>query len=519
MKRKLLFLLAVASLYPCQGARLFAQDGYIPRNEFTVNAFGGPNLGMYTASGSYDIRKGFVPAFGAGIGYIHHFNGSWAFMTGLDAAIHTYHVGTDNADYVDLRSGMAYSYPDPAGTLKAMRIFMHYNFRETARLGSLQLPLMLQFKAPLSEKIHFYAAGGATLGFNLYGKYEQSVDKVEMTDILYEGMVDPTFLPGIDATALIYDSEGKLKGDFDRNPMDVKASLELGFRWALSRSVGIYTGVFVDYGFISPFADQERSLVSDETDPSVWNATAPGVIPPKPWTDRTMFRGHSIFNSRQDPKTTLDTSSPAGAELKSIGGTVGSPYLDKIQAGMAGFKVRISFGKARRTPRQSVPAAVNVPAGRDTVTKVVHVRDTVTVEKVVRDTVTITKEAPVEIRKAMKELSNTLFAFDKFDLNEKARGYLDEVVIWLKDNEDLRVEIGGHTDGIGSESYNQTLSESRAKEVYTYFVEHGVNPANLSYKGYGKSQPVAPNDTEEGRRQNRRVELKILPRTDSGMSK
>ena len=109
----------------------------------------------------------------------------------------------------------------------------------------------------------------------------------------------------------------------------------------------------------------------------------------------------------------------------------------------------------------------------------------------------------------MIRLSNALFAFDKFDLNDEARAMLDEVVAWLQDNPELTVEIGGHTDNRGSDEYNQKLSENRAKAVYDYFVQHGVEAGRLSYKGYGESQPIATNDTEEGRQANRRVELKL----------
>ena len=116
---------------------------------------------------------------------------------------------------------------------------------------------------------------------------------------------------------------------------------------------------------------------------------------------------------------------------------------------------------------------------------------------------------PEDIQRTMIRLSNALFAFDKFDLNDEARAMLDEVVAWLRDNPELTVEIGGHTDDRGSDEYNQKLSENRAKAVYDYFVQHGVEASRLSYKGYGESRPIATNGTEEGRQANRRVELKL----------
>lgn len=87
---------------------------------------------------------------------------------------------------------------------------------------------------------------------------------------------------------------------------------------------------------------------------------------------------------------------------------------------------------------------------------------------------------------------------------------LGRVVGILKQNPGIEVEIQGHTDSQGAEAMNRELSERRAKAVRDYLVENGVDSARLRYKGYGESNPVASNDTAEGRAQNRRVELKPI---------
>ena len=80
----------------------------------------------------------------------------------------------------------------------------------------------------------------------------------------------------------------------------------------------------------------------------------------------------------------------------------------------------------------------------------------------------------------------------------------------LKDVPAMKIEISGFTDSKGSDDYNITLSQNRAKSVVDYLVKEGVKPDRLSYKGYGKEQPVATNDTDEGRQQNRRTEFKVI---------
>lgn len=96
------------------------------------------------------------------------------------------------------------------------------------------------------------------------------------------------------------------------------------------------------------------------------------------------------------------------------------------------------------------------------------------------------------------------------ELSQSSLNELDALVTALEAYPDIRIEIRGHTDSTGSVAYNQALSERRAERVYNYLVEHGIDPARLSKVGFGKTQPIADNATEEGRRQNRRIDFRIL---------
>jgi len=105
-------------------------------------------------------------------------------------------------------------------------------------------------------------------------------------------------------------------------------------------------------------------------------------------------------------------------------------------------------------------------------------------------------------------LYGVTFEFDKTRLRPDAETILDQAVDTLKRYPEMQVEVAGHTDSKGSDTYNQQLSEGRATAVRDYFVEKGVtNP--LTVHGYGEAEPVTTNDTDEGRERNRRVELRI----------
>ncbi len=105
---------------------------------------------------------------------------------------------------------------------------------------------------------------------------------------------------------------------------------------------------------------------------------------------------------------------------------------------------------------------------------------------------------------------DTLFDFDKATINPALFPILDEVAGYLKDNPDVKIEIQGHTDSRGSAEYNMRLSEKRADSVKKYLEERGISGNRLEAKGFGLTKPIAPNDTDQNRAKNRRVELKRI---------
>lgn len=107
-------------------------------------------------------------------------------------------------------------------------------------------------------------------------------------------------------------------------------------------------------------------------------------------------------------------------------------------------------------------------------------------------------------------LRGVSFEFDKARLTANAKTILDSVSEAMKSAPNLRVEVGGHTDARGSDEYNQRLSEKRAASVVAYLAGHGVGADRMQARGYGESEPIADNETDEGRELNRRVELKII---------
>lgn len=107
-------------------------------------------------------------------------------------------------------------------------------------------------------------------------------------------------------------------------------------------------------------------------------------------------------------------------------------------------------------------------------------------------------------------LRNIFFDVNKYELKPESQVELDNVVKLMKDNPTLKIQINGHTDNVGKAADNMTLSNNRAKAVVEYITSKGIEAARLSYQGFGATQPVADNATEEGKAQNRRTELKVV---------
>lgn len=116
---------------------------------------------------------------------------------------------------------------------------------------------------------------------------------------------------------------------------------------------------------------------------------------------------------------------------------------------------------------------------------------------------------PIEINKSYR-INDIYFDVNKFELPVESMAVLDQLIEFLGENPKIKIQIQGHTDNVGNDAANLKLSENRAKSVYDYMISKNVESDRLTYKGYGKTMPVASNETEEGRGKNRRTVFVII---------
>jgi flagellar motor protein MotB len=118
---------------------------------------------------------------------------------------------------------------------------------------------------------------------------------------------------------------------------------------------------------------------------------------------------------------------------------------------------------------------------------------------------------PVKVGETL-QLSNVFYEFDSWELKKESVSELDKLYMLLAENPRIAVEIGGYTDSIGKATYNLRLSERRAISVVNYLINKGIDKERLTFKGYGAASPVGNNVTYDGRRLNRRTEVKVIGR-------
>jgi flagellar motor protein MotB len=117
--------------------------------------------------------------------------------------------------------------------------------------------------------------------------------------------------------------------------------------------------------------------------------------------------------------------------------------------------------------------------------------------------------SPIEVGNKVV-LNNIFFDTNRYDIKPDSKAELQKLIDFLTLNPTIHIEISGHTDDVGNKLTNQVLSENRSKSVYQYLINSGINPTRLVYKGYGETQPILPNTSDENRGKNRRTEFKIV---------
>jgi len=217
---------------------------------------------------------------------------------------------------------------------------------------------------------------------------------------------------------------------------------------------------------------------------------------------------HAYSDARSDPTVVKYAAAP----LQEAGATLDRAEAkfrqgDQSEVRHLSYVTQQEVAKARQIAgeKQARGEAQSLSAARDDVVLAAHEQQLGTV---------LAELAALQARETEQGLVLTVgdvfFEFDKAELKPSAMQDLARVATFVRENPDRNVVIEGYTDSLGSDTYNSELSQRRALAVRSFLIGQAIDPSRLIAQGFGESYPVASNDSEAGRQQNRRVEMLVM---------
>jgi len=476
-----------------------------------------------------------------GVGYEVHLD-QFMFLTGVE--FNFLNSKTSLTDYQENYDFLYPYIPDHYITYN----YAFDNYEEKNSFGYLNIPLQAGMRFG-----RYYALTGVRFGFNITGNYKTMAQlQTTATDPMF--VDDMSDMPNHYLESAYYVK----KGDLDLG-LNIASGMEFGVvldEWLDKRfmqiknrrntSLSYRTGIFVDYGMVNinkattdkPILSVPEDISLAVTDPGAGNSVNIGInslnssVLAEGKSFGTLFVGAKLtvlFDVTKTKKKTLPKPIPLPdlildkeplidpePELEIIDVPVFSVQVTDKETGEY-LSADVKFSSV---PGYKLLFEGNTNAANGMLSHVLkngNYQVHVSTEGYVyfldifshqnSDTIQV---ALKPIRKDVKEILRTIY----FELNSDvirsdSQAPLDELYHFLVLNPDVKIAIVGHTDITGTNEHNQRLSEGRAKAVHDVLLEKGINPSRLSWVGKGTSEPIAPNDSEQNRAKNRRVEFII----------
>jgi len=472
MKKRLSILLAAAIItnFSATAQTTSGQNTVSNNNEFTLHAGGG------LSSLQYKLNTGkYSPGFGgqAGFGYIFFFSSSLGFVTGAELSLYkaksVLSGFSDSYEVHGAKTADNYTYT-----------FAFDNYSEIQQAFYINIPLMLQYQSVSNNQ--FYAAFGVKAGI--------PVKVTAMTDD-YSVSTKGYFH---DAEVRTYDdlpqygfgtyncASDKKSLDFALNLM---AAAEAGVKWKIASKNALYTGVYVDYGFINIQKTKNSNFVQREL-------TEPEISP-------------------------LIVSQYAGES-----------FTDKITLLSVGIRLRVAFGAGKsgaKLTKQQISAnnaekakERRAAAEKARAERVAKDKENKRIAAEKAEAERIAKEQETE-RLAKERLQDVIdkiqqpiynYVALETEFSTAQRQELDEKIALLKKNPNIKFFIYGHTCDTGSSDVNEKISLQRAQKAKEYMISKGIDGSRiLGVNSKRDTEPLVPNTSEENRKKNRRIQIVV----------
>jgi outer membrane protein OmpA-like peptidoglycan-associated protein len=441
------------------------------RHQFSINAGGGLSTFDYKPlAGSKKASFGGM----LGLDYTYFFSEKWGIGTGFGAALFNgkYDISGFNEKYAsnDGEENFEYNY-----SIKS--------YSEKHRAIALNIPLMLRF-----ESGKFYAGIGAKAGIWLNSTYKNSLNELNASGYYSQydlTLNDPSFMGFGTFRDISNDGDLKLETAFF-------ASAELGIKWGK-----LYTGIYFDYGLtdIKKSPSQAQKLIQYE-------------LP-----DPSAYKPNSIFSASTGGKDFVEKVTPLAAGIK-IGFVIGgskpkakSMKEDKPVETPSAFDAQAEAERRRLAAEEARNKAEQQRLDEEEVSRRTEAERQQLAAEEAQSKAETQRQYADDVQNVLKPVEN--YAINSIELTALMKTELDAKIEILKSHTEMKVKIEGHACEIGSNAVNMKIGQERADAAKQYLVEKGIDASRITTVSKGKTEPIAPNTTEENRRKNRRVKIII----------
>jgi len=459
-------MVVVAGLLSC--TTLTSQN----KHEFSV--YGGGGLSTLKYKMSVGEQKNNFGGL-AGIGYTYFFSSKIGLGSGAELALYNAKSTIDNL-------GDKYMAKDMEGAGFEFRSTVS-NYEEKQKAMYVNIPLMLQFQT--GKKHMFYAAAGGKIGIPLNGKYKTSGATIKNSGYYAE--------EDYEYTTQEFMGFGTFTGRDMDDDVDFKlayiVSAEAGMKWKLKDNLSLYTGAYFDYGLNDIQKDNDRRFVQYNT------------AKPKEFINNSVLTSQFSHNNKTEN------------------------FTDKINLMSVGLKVKLAFGVGSRAavveeiPYTPPPTDNSAEEARLKAEKEARLKAEQEAARKAREEAEAKRKAELaaqekaraeaELLAAKEEIAEpvTGYSLDQTKLSDAQKNDLNGKVTLLKKYPNLNIVCKGYTCNIGSTAINMVVGLRRAETAKSYLIENGIEENRVSAISMGESDPIVPNNNEENRRKNRRVEV------------
>lgn len=387
---------------------------------------------------------------GIGLGYTHYFNNHWGILTGVEARY--------NSNTFELDDNMEFlsNEIDDQGSAFEYRVRTS-GYEEDQKFYSFGIPLMLQYRSSISEKIGFYIGLGGKVLFSQKLDSDASSSTMALSGYYPDLNLEIDDLP-THGFGTINNWEGDSKVSLKTS---ILLSAEGGLTFKLNDNLKLYTGIYADYGLTDMREDDQNKNIVSYSPQSVDGVVSNGVLSNENIVEKTNYLS-------------------AGIQLK------------------LGFMLR----KSKQTTQEEVYIPEEVVEPQET-TEVME-EEVAEVEVEQPKEPTLSKQEIAFIKEPL-----VFGEIDKSDVPSSLKERLDSIAQLVKGVDGVDLKIIGHTCDLGSESLNQRVGMERAESVADYFESQGLSRNRMELVSKGESDPIVPNTSASNRMKNRRVVIEV----------